>query len=127
MIKHLAFFVLFLICLGSLQIPLRGYGSCNRTSLIKTITLIINQLRNKDCRIILYNRDHEMQLIKLQKVKAFKLYTENDQMFLDRNMRLIGKTVNKSLLKNYVLFIKDLSSVNVANLNSKEIELKSIS
>jgi hypothetical protein len=126
MIKHLAFFVLFLICLGSLQIPLRGYGSCNRTSLTKTITLIINQLRNRDCNIILYNRDNELQLIKLQKVKAFKLYTENDQMFLDRNMKLIGKTANKSLLKYYHLFGQDLSGTKIANLNSKEVELKCI-
>ena len=127
MIKHLTFFVLFLICLGSLQIRLKGYGSYNRTSLTKIIILIINQLRNRDCNIILYNRDNALEVIKLHKVKAFKLCTENDKVFLDRNMRLIGKTVNKSLLKNYVLFIKDLSSVNVANLNSKEIELKSIS
>ena len=67
-----------------------------------------------------------MQFIKLQKVKAFKLCSENDEILLDRNMKLIGKTANKSLLKYYHLFGQDLSGTKITNLNSKEVELKSV-
>lgn len=107
--------------------PVRICGSNKGMSLIRSLQLIIQRLYINDCRIVLYNRDNALEIIKLQKVKAFKLSSENDQIFLDPNMRLIGKTHNNSLLKHYHLFIKGLSSVNVANLNSKEIELKSIS